>query len=33
MRVDGSAVPVDRDVFLRQLAYYRIMTQEAGDRP
>jgi len=33
MRVDGSAVPVDRDVFLRQLAYYRIMTQEASGPP
>ena len=33
MRVDGNAVPVDRDVFLRQLAYYRIMTEDASHRP
>jgi hypothetical protein len=33
MLLDGNAAPVDREVFVRQLAYYRVSTEQASRRP
>lgn len=33
MVLDGNAAPVDRDVFLRRLTYYRVSTEKASHRP
>jgi len=33
MLLDGRATPVDREVFLRQLAYYRVSTEAASRAP
>jgi hypothetical protein len=33
MLLDGNAAPVDREVFLRQLAYFRASTEKASHTP
>ena len=33
MLLDGTAVPVDREVFLRQLTYYRVRTERPSQAP
>lgn len=33
MLLDGKATPVDREVFLRQLAYYEVRTGNASHSP
>lgn len=33
MLLDGKAAPVDREMFLRQLTYYRVSTENPSSRP